>query len=225
MPPKDRNAYNQLIKDFQDEFGQEEPMELDHLLLFQVRNELRILNSSGSEIPTVPKPVVTILGNKAGLINEEIPLSSTASIINDTIQNVQFQVNNVNFGAPKTTPPYTSVLIQPTKGIVGVRVIATGNQGGSSTSSTINIKIFDSKIVGNGAGVGGASLASNSTNYMLFDSKIPQGEATSMNIMLNGQLIGVFNYDSLSYANQDFAFYYAITDQMYTGKIGAVVEF
>jgi hypothetical protein len=177
--------------------------------------------------PAVPTPTISIANTtpKAGLINEVFIITATAALTGDTLTSVQFRVDGSNIGSPDTVAPYSLSHTFTTKGIKQLSAIALGSQGGTATSANYSIQIFDSKVVGGGAGAGGASLGADPADFMLFDTNLAGGNASTMAIFVGATQVGAFNYDDTSYAGKPFAYFHNATSTMYTGTIQPTVNF
>ena len=169
--------------------------------------------------PSVPTPTITVVAPKAGLINEAQTLTATASVTGDSLSGVQFQVNTVNQGAVDTTSPYSISWTPTTKGTYAIRAIATALLGGTATATTVNVPIYDTKVVTEGVGT---SLAANTGDYVLLDNnQAAGGLPASADLFVGSEQVGVLNYSSDAYVNKPFAFFRASNSTMYVGTIAS----
>lgn len=172
-----------------------------------------------SATPVAPNPTITVTAPKAGLVSEAQVLMAAASVTGDTIASVQFQVNTVNEGAADTASPYTISWTPATKGAYGIRGIATGALGGSTTSASVNVLICDTKVTSEGSGV---SLAANTGDYVLFDNnQAAGGLPASADLFVGAEQVAVLNYLSDAYNSKPFAFFRASNSTLYTGIIAS----
>lgn len=175
--------------------------------------------------PSVPSPTVSVSVPKAGLTGAAVILSATASVTGDTIANVQFQVNAANQGSPDTSSPYSTSWTPTAKGTYSIRAIATGVLGGSTTSTAVNIPIYDTQITGGNSGAG-TSLGAVSGDYILFDNnQAAGGMAATMNVFVGGVQVAAFNYGDTAYNGKPFAYFNSANSTLYPGFIAATVNF
>jgi hypothetical protein len=180
---------------------------------------------TAATIPTNPTPTVSVSVPKAGKTSEAVTLSATASVSGDTIASVQFQVNGSNQGTADTSSPFSTSWTPSAKGTFAIRAIATGVLGGTATSNPVNIPIFDTKVVGQGTGAG-TSLGAVPEDFILFDNNQGAGgNAAIMNVFVNGEQVAAFNYGDTAYNGKPFAYFNSGNSTLYTGTIGATVNF
>lgn len=187
-----------------------------------------VASPSPTPSPSPPTPTVAISSSvpSAGIINAAITLAATASVIGDTLSGTQFKVNGTNQGAVQTGG-FPSVSWTPTtKGAYSIAAVATGVQGGATTSAAKSIQVFDTKLdpnVSGGAGAG-CSLGCASGDYILFDNNQGAGGvAQTMNISVSSAQVAAFNYTDTAYAGKLFAYFHS--GILYTGTVQGVVNF
>ncbi len=169
--------------------------------------------------PTVPTPTVSLTAPKAGLVNEAQTIAIAASVTGGTIDSVQLQVNAVNVGTPDTSTPYSISWTPVAKGVYAVRAVANASGGGMTTSTAVNVSIYDTKITTEGAGT---SLAANAGDYVLLDNnQAAGGLPASADLFVGTEQVGVFNYSADAYNGKPFAFFRSSNSTMYTGTVAS----
>lgn len=166
-----------------------------------------------------PTPTISVTAPKAGLVNEAQTLNATAAVTGDTISGVQFRVNGANEGAPDTTSPYTRAWTPTAKGIYSISAIATAALGGTATSATLSVPVYDTKVTTEGAGT---SLAANPGDYVLLDNNQNAGGLPAgADLFVGSEPVGVLNYSADAYNGKAFAFFRASNQTMYTGIVAS----
>jgi 6-phosphogluconolactonase (cycloisomerase 2 family) len=114
-----------------------------------------------------PAPTVSISGPAGGatVSGNNVPVSATAvASAGLTITKVQFQVDNVNQGAPVTSSPY-GIVLDTTKlsnGSHSLTAIATDSANMSTTSAGVSITVKNNPTIVVTAPVAGSTVSGNS---------------------------------------------------------------